>query len=527
MTNTLLFIVEKLLYINRIVYDKKELAFQIQTHPSYPSLHAVTGVLDHFNIENVAAEVPVDSEILKQLPNTFIAQVSTKNSLDLVVVSKDDGEYRLTFEDKKSSKISENKFLSFFTGVVVVVEKNDVKNEIKKRIKLKNIVLFSSLIISIVCLLIQQNKGIHIFALSILSSIGIIISYNILKQELGENSLIGEKVCSTNVNKNNCNTVLNSKGAQVVEDHKLSDLSIIYFSSLLLIGFLAKDNNLLYGLSFFVIPVTVYSIYYQYTIVKTWCVLCLFIVGVLWLQATIAYVKGNVFFGLHLIKLNDVLITVIIFIASYLVWSFVKPLVKKTNDLQKEHIEFVKFKRSFNLFNTLLQKQPTLSTTIESSDEICFGNKKAALEIVIITNPFCGYCKPVHKIVDELLNKYNDTLKIIIRFNTPIDKPELNGFVVSRKLIELFKERGEKECGIAMTEIYEGLSFKKWISKWGKAKDKENSLLVLKNQKEWCINNQINFTPEIIVQGKPFPKEYKKADLLFFIEDLQEYYQSS
>ena len=32
----------------------------------------------------------------------------------------------------------------------------------------------------------------------------------------------------------------------------------------------------------------------------------------------------------------------------------------------------------------------------------------------------------------------------------------------------------------------------------------------------------INFTPEILINGKSFPKEYSRTDLIFFIEDLEE-----
>ena len=78
MKDTLLNLVQRLLRRNQISFDKEELSFQIQSHPSYPSLHAITGVLDHFNIENVAADVPINTRTLLQLPNCFIAQVNTE-----------------------------------------------------------------------------------------------------------------------------------------------------------------------------------------------------------------------------------------------------------------------------------------------------------------------------------------------------------------------------------------------------------------------------------------------------------------
>jgi len=45
---------------------------------------------------------------------------------------------------------------------------------------------------------------------------------------------------------------------------------------------------------------------------------------------------------------------------------------------------------------------------------------------------------------------------------------------------------------------------------------------VLEAQHNWCINNTINFTPSLLINGRQFPKEYEINDLLYFIEELSE-----
>ena len=55
--------------------------------------------------------------------------------------------------------------------------------------------------------------------------------------------------------------------------------------------------------------------------------------------------------------------------------------------------------------------------------------------------------------------------------------------------------------------------------------EKNNSdyfLAELEREKEWCKENTINFTPEILINGRSFPKEYNRSDLIFFIEELEE-----
>ncbi len=530
MKNSLALIVQKLLSKNKIIHDKKELDFQIQSHPSYPSLHAITGVLDHFNIENIAAEVPTDIDTLQQLPDSFIAQITTDNGNDLVTVSKVKNQpfYKLISGsgEKKEKKLSESEFLTQFTGIIVAVEKTD--QETSKPTSNNRNIVFSAIFIALASIIFAiKNTELVNYIYMALSIVGTIASYSILKQELGQSTAIGNAFCSGNNDKKDCDAVLSSKGAEIIKGHKLSDLSIIYFSSLVVSSFFLPSMNPLFLISLVALPITLYSIYYQAKVVKTWCMLCLSIVGVLWLQAGVLFLNFKGFENLIKLNSTSILITSISFIGVYVAWTFIKPIISELNQLQKEKIEFVKFKRNFNLFNSLLQKSTTLNTNIENTKEIVLGNKNANLEIVVITNPFCGHCKPVHKIVNDILKKYAENVKIIIRFNVPVEHPESNGVIVAGKLIELYNEKDTNIALEAMDEIYNGLDYDKWLSKWGKSKNEKTSLAILENEKEWCNQNAINFTPEILINGKSFPKEYQRTDLTYFIEELEESLQNA
>ncbi|GAA4111007.1 hypothetical protein GCM10022393_08410 [Aquimarina addita] len=522
-TENQILLVEKLLSKNQIAYDKKELTFQIKSHPSYPSLHAITGVLDHFNIENVAAKVPVDIDTLAQLPNIFIAQIHTDRGNDLVTISKSKNEYKIFSGIKKEETISIEEFLLKFTGIIVAVEKDENEKYSPRKSILKRILLFSILIFAIGFLFIDKNIQLSGFPFILFTVLGIITSYSILKQEFGENSFIGNAFCSGQSEKKDCNAVLTSKGAEIIKNHKLSDISIIYFSSLLLASLLSNELTLIYTISFLALPITLYSIYYQYKTVKSWCSLCLTIVGILWIQALISYFH----FDNHpfLLNRNDILITIISFVTIYLAWSFMKPLAENVLNLQKEKIEFVKFKRNFNLFHSLLSKSPKIDTRIKATKEISFGCQNTTLELIMITNPFCGHCKPVHHLMNRILEKHGNSIKIIPRFNVDTNNPETNGAIVATRLLAIFNKKGEQVCKKAMDEIYSGMSYEKWISKWGKSLD-QSYLETIQIEKDWCTANAINFTPEILINGQSFPKEYKREDLLFFIEDLEESYQA-
>ncbi len=524
MKDSLIYLVKQLLIKNKIAFDREELAFQIQSHPSYPSLHAITGVLDHFNIENIAAEVTVDATTLEQLPDCFIAQVNTGKGQQLSTVKKNKADFTVFYSSKEKEKLSETDFLDKFTGIIVAVEKLETQEIAVNHSKtIKNIgILVTSIVLGI--FVITNTPSIGLGSFLILSIVGLFISIAILKQELGLSTAIGDTFCSNIDDKKDCDAVLTSKGATIIGNYKLSDFGLLYFSglSLLTLALIANQEvNLivLSVISLLALPITLYSIYYQFAIVKKWCLLCLSTVAVLWGLAAITFYTSSSFGD---ITFKSALLLLLSFVIVFSIWQYLKPMLLSAITLKKEKIEFVKFKRNFSLFKTVLQKSATVNTEIQHIDEVVFGNPKAKLELTIITNPFCGHCKPVHQLIENILDKYAEKLQITVRFNINTANEESNGVLVSSRILQLYDSKGEKQCLNAMHDIYGGMSTEKWLEKWGDCSDSEKYTAILTSESNWCKEKGINFTPEVLVNGKSFPKEYQREDLIFFIEELEE-----
>lgn len=520
MKDTIINLVNRLLKQHQISFDKEELSFQIQSHPSYPSLHAITGVLDHFNIENVAADVPVNAETLLQLPHSFIAQINTDQGQDLIVVQRKALDYTIYNSENTKEKLTENEFLKKFTGIIVAVEQTEnsaqpkAVSSIGKTIALTFIGLLAGYI------LYKSNTSWYSFAYLLLSVVGIITSIAIIKQELGLKTSIGDAFCSGADDKKDCDAVLTSKGAEIIKGYKLSDFSLLYFVGLTALTFVQISNPVIsYTISLIAIPVTLYSLYYQYAVVKKWCLLCLSIVGVLWLQATIPFITGSF---INEFIATDFVVFGFIALISLVAWNAIKPLITEVHELKKEKIENVKFKRNFTLFESLLQKSPQLHTQLNNSKEIVFGNPNSNLEIVVITNPFCGHCKPVHKHIDEILQRYQNNVKIVIRFNINTEDSDSDAVKITSRLLEIYNIQGARECLLAMDAVYGGDKPSSWLKTYGESNQKESFIEELKKENTWCKENAINFTPEILINGRSFPKEYNRTDLIFFIEELEE-----
>lgn len=526
MKQTLIFLLNQFLKKNNIEIDENEIKIQLISHPYYPSVSSITDLFNHFDIDNLALKVENDLETFFQLPDTFLGQIKDNKVEDLILVTKANNGVELVFNEKKSEFKSINEFLEIWTGILVVIEKPDKK--IKGRSGIINYAKKGIIITSFICLgyvFIKSQPSLFQIIHFLLSVAGIYISYLIVQHELGFHSKILDKFCSSQNKKTNCDAVLSSNGSTLFGLFKLSDVGLVYFGSLV-IGWLMmalngfQANSIIYVLCTLAVPFTFFSIYYQWKVVKSWCPLCLTVVSIIWLQFGALFLINS--FLEQLIIIDD---SYVLFIGGLLaviaLWSIIQPLLKKERAFEKLEIEHIKFKRNINLFKAALNLNEPLDVKIHETSELVFGNKNSKFNLVVVTNPMCGYCKESHKLVEKILGNKDLDLKIIIRFNVSPESIESPSTKIALKILELYHTLNEEQCLQALSDIYGELDSEAWIKKWG-ATSNNDFLETLNNEKEWCIKNKINFTPAILINGKQYPKEYDRMDLLYFLEELIE-----
>jgi len=527
MKDSVVYLLYKLLRKDKISIDKEEIKFQLLSHPTYPSLHSITGVLDHFNIENVAAKIPIDLETISQLDTYFLTQIRNDTGEHFVIFVRNKGKINLVFSKEYTQVLSPAEFLEIWTGVILIVNpEGELIQEAtdSKKTRLIPIGISGTILVFIASLVILRPTPMMLFHF-LLSGIGLTISIFIILKELGLQSNTINRFCSLGSDKMNCDTVLNSSGAWIFKAIKLSDLGILYFCSLIFYSFLTllqRGNfNNLYYLSVLAIPFTIYAIFYQIRIIKSWCTLCLGVVVTLWFQAIIAltHISANKHFAFHPLS---ILLLLFSFLIMALLWSYILPLLKHKIELRSLKIDHYRFKRNYTIFDTLLSKSTPLPVGVIDSNEIVFGitTDRPKLSITIITNPSCGHCKEVHTLVEKLLHLNTNQIQIIIRFNVSV-QPDNDTTKIAFRLIELYHTQGKEKCLEAMQDIYVHLEPNKWIEKWGVCTDIKY-LKTIEKQSKWCEAHHKNFTPEILIEGLAFPKEYKREDLIYFIENLLE-----
>ena len=518
-------LLQLLIVKNNIQLHKEELKLQLLSHPSYPSLHSVTGVLEHFGVPNVALKVPSTLEVLDQAPNCFLANIILDSGEELVLAEKKKAVIKITYQDKKSESYSVEKFIKLWTGVVVAIEKDENVEEVTTHpmASLGKWFLYLSAIVFLgygLYATADLFAGTHF----ILSAVGLIISVFIAKHELGSQSATANSFCNLSEN-TSCDAILNSKGATLFGTFKLSDLGMVAFASCCLCWGLFAIN----GVSNFTImsivtllafPFTLYSVYYQFAVVKKWCPLCLGIVGVLLLQTAALLSLDFSLIGLD-VGLKETSIFLVSIFITIGIWSFLKPLLKKQKSLSTLEVGHYKFKRNFSLFNALFKENAPLFPSAVPG-EIVFGNEHAPIELIIVTSPLCHFCKAAHKDIEKILALGKDKVKVTFRFIVDTQDKEWILYKIVSQLLHIYHTQGKASCLLNLDTLYaEEASVEHWMKEQDLHTDSSYDT-IMEHQKDWCAENDINFTPALYVNNREFPDEYDRSDLLYFVDDIIE-----
>ena len=507
--------------------NEEELKLQLLGHPNFPALNSITDAFDHFGIDNVAAEVPADGDSLAQLPYCFLALVEKEGRKQLALVVKKGNEIKLTFDKSDTKSLTAPDFLKEWTGIVAVVEEssNTASSVVNPAVAFRKALPMITVLASLLAFF-AFNPGLFQSIHFLLSIAGAFLSTLIIQHELGLNSKTLDKLCSTTEN-TSCDAVLNSKGASLFGAFKLSDAGLIYFTGLSVAWLLSVygGNASLYtfaGITLLALPMTLFSIYYQWRVVKKWCPLCLGMVAVLWLQFATLFTTS---FSLanFVVEVQGLTVVAIGFLIMGGLWAFVRPLLQKRKAFEELEIDHHKFKRNYGLFEAALFKEAPIYTQVVDLKEVVLGNPNddALLKITAITNPLCFYCKEAHAVLEKLLEKGDGQVQIIVRFNISPDLENM-GAQIGMRLLALYHHEGEAKCQEALHEVYGDIAPDQWLKKQQPVPQEGQYLEILAQSQQWCHAHDVNFTPAFFLNGRPFPKEYKITDLPYFVDEMIE-----
>ncbi len=497
----------------KIYQNKQNFSFQVKSHIDYPSLLSFSDTLNFLDIPNVAFNFPFEE--IDRLPDSFVALLGKEHQQsDLFHITKQGNNY-LYRQEKKTIKVTKEKLEVLWKNVVLLVEMPEENLE-KSKSKIPVGILLAILAMFVLSAVYFFSYSWPLLIFGFLSLIGLYLSVEALKVEFGIDSKISNSFCNIVVNAD-CGQVINSTKNKWLQKIKISDISLWFFASQILAlfvfsvaGFLDKFlSYMIFGL-LFSIPMTFYSIYFQYKIEKKWCPICLVIIGIIYVElAFLLFVKPDFYF-----EAKTLLLFFIIFLIIAGLIYLLKPVFLERKDFSEKYIKQLRFLRNYEIFKNTLQKS---DTKIFEKEYIVLGNRESKHKISIVTSPFCGYCKDAHHILDKILSRHSDKVAISIRFNFDenFDEIQKNLFL---RLAEIY-EQNDDYFMKALNEWFENKNFESWFSKFGALENTESVREKLKDITEENSVFGLNFTPDIFLNQYNFPKQYDRENLEYYITD--------
>ncbi|MCY0976209.1 vitamin K epoxide reductase family protein [Chryseobacterium wangxinyae] len=490
--------------IDHFKLDKQEFYFQFNSHPNYPSALAFSDTLNFLGLKNDAYEL--DKEYWDELPDEYMALVD--NSFSLVKKKGSD----FTIYSDKVKTLNKEELYGNSGDFVLLFEKTE-------NIKTKSFFNFKPVIylvfgLIILYSLLQFTWYESVF--NILSLGGVYISLELFNQKFGQESTVVSNICGGAANsssQSSCSKIFSSDKTDVL-GLKLSDFSLIYFLGISFVGlFFPQSQFVLRIAAILSIMVIFYSIYIQSFIEKSLCRVCLVIILVLLAQIAIS----SFYFSWE-INSPVVFTGLILFISVFFTVAFLNHLMNQKEELKKSNAKNLRFKRNYDLFKRELLDQEKITFTDQQTFFV--GNKDAKLHISVVSNPYCGFCKDAHKIIEDLLLQYPDAISAQMRFNYSSERADEKYTQLMSDFLSIYRNKSHKE-------------FLKSVDIWFKNKDEseirtksgsgnsEDLTDIIKMTSE-NSSAGITFTPVFIINGYQFPDKYDREDIHYFISELIE-----
>ncbi len=492
---------------------------RIKSHPDYPALVSFTDTLEELGLEYEAVQAAEGD--VEQLGFPFMA--GTPKAVNRFEIISSPAYY----QDNKE------KFLNRWDGVAVKVKPGQkihskAHEEFSKKEKraTAHLKIASGIGLIVYLLVALSHFNIPLFLFSFLSIAGIVICTLIALHSLGHSNVITEQLCSTSKSQS-CNLVLNSKMAKITGEIGLGDAGLIYFSGLLLLslfGIIAKTSpgqlSLLLIPSLLAVCLSIFSVWYQWKVVKAWCKMCLMVSGIIWLQLAVV----SVALLTEQKNFNTPAETILQFALAFSIaslWWFIKPLLAKRRELESKTIEALKWKRNPDVFLSLLHEQEKADTVLKDNP-LFLGSANAPLQFTVVSNPFCRPCALAHRHLDALLDKYPEfvSLSVILSIKDATDMEDRR--VVAAGHILQAIEKGKKKRQV-LHDWFETMSVEKFLEIYPSSENNGYSPeQILKEYSQWMARYPVPHTPFIYLNGYAIPKQYKTEDIESMIVDLSD-----
>lgn len=486
-----------------------------EKHPNKYNLLGLSNMLSWFSVLNITIKGREKEECLESVSLPFVAYMENK----FVVVKKID--QNLVYGLVKGEKVlfKKDDFLKQWSGVALLAEVNECSiepgyNEHKRKENwIKGMIYASVFFVASLFIynLIFKNyyECVSFWIFFAINLIGVVISVLIVERDFDSQYSYADKIC--NIFKlGTCGNVLNSKAAKLGGIWGWGEIGVSYFlSNIILIVFFSSLLMYYFLINIVSLPYTVWSVWYQINKARQWCVLCLIVQVILWVNF-ISFVFYYSITGLVL-SVEDIFEVIFIYIVPFLILQNYFTALKFYHKMKEVEWKFNSLKIVPGVLDLLLNKDISFSLNRNASN-ILFGNQNAKHCLTFVTNPHCLPCAKVHEEIDGIFRFLQNEICIqyvFVSFNKSMD---ISCMYLIYKYLSV---PDREEVKMIYSQWYKGDNeYKRKCVKECKNDFDGKVLQEYAIHKKWSEFSNYRFTPLILFDGRKLPEYYSLKDLL-------------
>src|SRR6185312_224328 len=501
----------------------------IESNPDYPSLYCLTDTFHRFNVDNNAFEV--SGENIWHLSPPFVAYMNLPHvGKDFVLVTAVESD-NVTYyhSSRRPQHLTKTAFLQQFQHIVWNAqpgpESGDpgyVMQARKERVlAARKRWWWTALIIAIAATSVShwiEPDPPAFWSALLLASSGMFLTALLLAFDMDRSNPLFQDICG-NGGKLPCHAVLESRFARF-KGISWSEVGFIYFSAHWLWLWTsgvpsATRDNLAATFYIFASPFILFSVFYQWRIIRQWCVLCLAVQLILLAQLAWAVLLRHAlsFATASAISLRAMIPGLIgCLLAPAVLWYGLKTPLHTAKNARINANAYRRLQLKPEVFYALLQQQRKAPDGWQQLS-LSIGNPSAPIALLQVCNPYCQPCARAHRQLKAFLERSRN-ISLNVVFTCPPSDRERGNRVI-RHLLAIANEGDADKTRQALDDWYgnDNRAFDSFALRYPLNNERAESEYRLEKMFEWCEAAGIKHTPTIFVNGFQLPEHYQVGAL--------------
>jgi uncharacterized membrane protein len=510
------YVVARLLRSNKLQVDADVLEQRLSGHPYFPSLLSVSEVLHELGIGHRAYRTGID-RLLHDFTRPVLVFLSLRGGMFGVVEGIQDGKIILFTEHAEKKAYPVEEFVRAWDGVVLELDpagSRKVKQEKRQDTYpfylhfalVAGWMVVAAYLFTTFAVLNSPSQTI----LLLLSLAGTGFSWLLVLQHLDKQNVLTKQLCNSSTSKG-CSSVLSSRSALLTRWLSMAEAGLLYFAGGTLLLLFYETPVLYFCLALLVPVFSLYAIYLQAVVLRTWCRLCMAVHGVL--LAGFAVAAGHMVlfpFRFGFPPMGQA----VLFVLPALLWLGGKPFIRKLKEGAQYKHAYRRLKADPELFVTLLKKQPKVHIP-EELKVFRFGSTSAGPELVFVSNPFCGPCAQAHRLLHAWLESGVDfriTILFVHKADPQDPKHQFAEFLSGMEDLDALEKAVHAWFGEDQTDL----------QTWARRCGTEKKALGYEAEKlqHWLEVTGVQATPTFFINDYKLPSAYRLEEIRYLISEL-------